>query len=102
MFGIWQKVIDWAYGHSKSFADFLGNCQVCFSHFTSWVCYAAFVSIAYEEWAFNWWQSIIFTWFTISLTWFLGLFINQNLELIMSNNKIKKAEADIIEEQINK
>jgi hypothetical protein len=81
MLGKWQKVLDWIWNYSKQLEKFLGGCEICFSHFISWLGLACFVCFTWNHISLSWYQWIILGWMSISLTWYLGLYSKQLLDI---------------------
>lgn len=99
MFGIWQRVIDKVYSFSPNISDFLGGCQICFSHFCAWIAFAIMVSICWQSWPMNVWQSIAYGWGVVTFMWWTGLMFNQWLQLIMHKQYLKGKEVEDYKEQ---
>lgn len=99
MFGFWQKVIDKVYSYSENLAKFIGDCQICFSHFIAWVCMAVFVALNWYDWPFRWYTSIVFVLVHISILWWLGIVAKQVMDKKMHEAFIKEKEAEYLKDQ---
>lgn len=99
MFGFWQRTIKWAYGIHPNLSDFIGSCQICFSHFIAWVSMGVFIGLTYKLWPFGWFGSGVFVIFNIAIVWWLSIMANQWLTLIMYKQFLKSKEVESYKEQ---
>lgn len=98
MLGAWQKVLEWLYsqGH-KSLEKFLGGCEVCFSHFISWVGIGLFILFTYRIWPLGFFETLALMFFPLFINWFTGLWLKQSLDIRAAKRQKLELEADELE-----
>lgn len=102
MFGFWDKVWNWLYSKGyKNIANFLGGCEVCFSHCISWVSLIMFCALASPIWVFAWYETVLIVLFPLFINWFTGLWMKQAMDIRAA--KREKLELEVEElKKINK
>lgn len=67
--GKWQNVLDWVYGKNRNAAKLLGHCPMCFAHLCSIVGFGVYVAMLWDMWIWNWWQSIMWYFIFVGISW---------------------------------
>lgn len=96
MLGKWQDVLAWLYEQGyKNLEKFLGGCELCFSHFVSWLSLAIFCGLLYRIWPFAWYETIVVLLYPLVTNWFTGLWMKQSMDIRnLKRQKLQDEEDD--------